>query len=455
MNVLIVNTPLFKIFRNSYDEDSLPPYGLGYIATNLQNNNINVELLDAINQKLNINELKSRIESFTPDFLALNIFTTNYELVKELINSLNIKTNIIIGGLATKSLYNNILNWNTKNHIDIVIGDGELITKDIVTNSIREKSYTEDKKLKRRVFKIDKESVYYVKDISNTPLNRKFFLNEPVRNVYNCLEINLITSRGCIYDCSFCAAAHSQNSEYGVRERTSVSIENELKDITLKYPEVSSIRILDDLFLKSKSTIQKATNIFSKFDLTWRSMAHIRTFTNIEQEYLTELRKSGCIELFIGIESGSTRILKSMNKTTNINLIKKSFSKLFNAKINVKGYFIFGYPGETKHDAEKTYNLAIDLNKMSIKYGAKFRTSVFQFRPYHGTEIYDQLNKEHPNLHKQQVSQNKELSKLIGREQFNFHTNNYSKISLDSIHDYICKTNIIQWNNKKTRHYNL
>jgi anaerobic magnesium-protoporphyrin IX monomethyl ester cyclase len=431
MKVLIVNTPLFQKYSESYDEDSLPPYGLGYIATNLQNNNINVELLDAINQKLNFNELKARIEFLTPDFLALNIFTTNYELVKDLINSLKIKTNIIIGGLATKSLYNNILNWNTKNHIDIVIGDGELITKDIVTNSIREKCYIEDKNLKRRVFRIDKESVYYAKDISNTLLNRKFFLNEPVRNVYNTLEINLITSRGCIYDCSFCAAARSQNSEYGVRERTSVSIENELKDISIKYPEVSSIRILDDLFLTSKSTIQKATKLFSKFDFTWRSMAHVRTFTNIEQEYLSELRKSGCIELFIGIESGSSRILKSMNKTTDINLIRETISKLFKAKINVKGYFIFGFPGETKHDAEKTYNLALELNKLSINFAAKFRTSVFQFRTYHGTEIYEQLIYVHPNFNKQQVSQNKELSKLIGREQFNFHTNNYSKISME------------------------
>lgn len=454
MNVLIVNTPLFKIFSDSYDEDSLPPYGLGYIATKLQNNNINVKLLDAINQKLSINELKTKIESFAPDFLALNIFTTNYELVKELINTLNIKTHIIIGGLATKTLYGNIINWNTKNHIDIVIGDGELITLDIVTDNIREKECTEIIHSRRRVFKINRKSGYYAKDISDTPLNREFFLNEPVMNVYNCLEINLITSRGCIYDCSFCAAARSQNSEYGVRERTAVSIENELKDITLKYPEVSSIRILDDLFLKSKSTIQKATNIFSKFDLVWRSMAHIRTFTNIELDYLTDLKKSGCTELFIGIESGSSRILKSMNKTTDIKLIKENLSKLFSAKINVKGYFIFGYPGETKHDAEKTYNLAIDLNKLSIKYGAKFRTSVFQFRPYYGTEIYEQLNKKQANSHKQQVTQNKELTKLIGREQFNFHTNNYSKISLDSIHDYICKTNMIQWNNKKTRHYN-
>ena len=43
MKVLIVNTPLFQKHSESYDEDSLPPYGLGYIATNLQNNNINVK----------------------------------------------------------------------------------------------------------------------------------------------------------------------------------------------------------------------------------------------------------------------------------------------------------------------------------------------------------------------------------------------------------------------------
>ena len=177
-------------------------------------------------------------------------------------------------------------------------------------------------------------------------------------------------------------------------------------------------------------------------------MAHIRTFTHIEPDYINELRNSGCIELFVGIESGSPRLLENINKTTNINLIKENLIKLFKAKINVKGYFIYGLPNETEQEAQMTYKLAIELKELSIQYEANFRTSVFQFRPYHGTEIYNQLSKKYPNLHKEQVSQNKELSMLIGREQFNFHTNNYSKISLDSIHDYICKTNMIQWNKK-------
>jgi len=194
MKVLIINTPLFKKFSESYDEDSLPPYGLGYIATNLQLSNINVELIDAINQKINIEELISKIEIIKPDFLALNIFTTNYELVKELTISLKIKTHIIIGGLATKSLYANIILWNTENHIDIVIGDGELITVDIIKQNIREKSYYEDENLNRRVLKIDSYSRYFVHNISNIPLRRDFFTNEPVKNIYNKFEVNLITS---------------------------------------------------------------------------------------------------------------------------------------------------------------------------------------------------------------------------------------------------------------------
>ena len=44
---LLINSPLFKIAEENYDEDSLPPIGLGYIATNLQKNDIECELIDS------------------------------------------------------------------------------------------------------------------------------------------------------------------------------------------------------------------------------------------------------------------------------------------------------------------------------------------------------------------------------------------------------------------------
>lgn len=441
MKVLIINTPLFRFKNMSYDEDSLPPIGLGYIATHLQNKKINVELWDTIGLKLSFNELKSKIEKTKPEFLAANIFTTNYEIVKELIESLQIKTHFVIGGLATKSLYEKIIKWKTSNQIDIVIGDGELITVDIIKNKITEKSLYSNHK--RRVFTIASKSVYFLKSISNIPLNRDFFINEPVKTPMGYREVNIVSSRGCIYNCSFCAAARALNKDYAVRERSTSSIRDELSEIKVKYPEANSIRILDDLFLKSKASLTKAVEIFSNFDFQWRAMAHIRTFSNIEQEYIDALKNSGCRELFIGLESGSSRILDYINKTSNITMIIENLTKIFKAKINVKGYFIYGFPGETFEEIQMTYDLARKLKKLSNEYGSDFRTSVFQFRPYHGTEIYNNLKKTNPNIHHEQVSHNKELSKLIGRDQFNFHINNYSNVSLNTIHDYICKTNMI------------
>ena len=172
-------------------------------------------------------------------------------------------------------------------------------------------------------------------------------------------------------------------------------------------------------------------------------MAHIRTFNNIELDKIIKLKESGCVELFIGIESGSTRIMESINKTSDTKLIKENLSKIFKAGIDVKGYFIYGFPEETHLDLELTHQLAMDIKSISNEYEANFRTSVFQFRPYHGTEIYNSLKDKFPDIIDEQVLENKELSELIGREQFNFQSNNYSNVSLNLIHDYICKTNMI------------
>jgi len=439
MKIILINSPLFREGNRYYNEDSLPPIGLGYIATHLQNIDVDVELIDAVDRKISLNDLKEILNSLKPEFFATNIFTTNYDLVKELVETLTFSTHVIIGGLSTKELYKKIINWETQNPIDIVIGDGELITADIVKEDIKENAMYSKKN--RRVFNVDGDSVYFFKNISDVPLNRNFFQNEPIKHPPGFREVNIVSSRGCIYNCTFCAAARSQNNAYPVRERSVSSIINELNEINFLYPETNSIRVLDDLFLKTKASLSNAVDIFSRFNFQWRSMAHVRTFNQVEQDEIEALKESGCKELFIGIESGSPRILKSINKTSNKDLILKNLTKLFKAKINVKGYFIYGFPDETKVDFDMTYNLACELKKLSLKYGSNFRTSVFQFRPYHGTEIFLNLKEKYPNLNFEHVTHNKVLSNLIGRDQFNFHSINYSDVCLKTIHDYICKTN--------------
>ncbi len=438
MKVIIINSPLFRERNDLYDEDSLPPLGLGYIATILQNNGIDVKLIDAVHQRIPLADLIATVNTIKPEFIAINIFTTNYELVKDFAESLQFSTRLIVGGLSTKHLYQKILTWSTKNPIDIVTGDGELITLDILKNQLKEMPfYTQ---ANRRVFLVDGKSKYEVKDISEVPLDRSFFLNEPVIHPLGFIEANIVTSRGCIYNCAFCAAARSLNKDYSIREKSENSIIQELIGIVAAYPSVNSIRVLDDLFLKTNATVQKAINVFSHFRLQWRSMAHVMTFNNVDDSVMSQLKDSGCYELFIGIESGSPKILGEINKTKNVDTILNNLTKVFKAGINMKGYFIYGFPGETQEDMEMTFQLAVKLKEISIINGVTFRTSVFQYRPYHGTQIYHDLEIKGENLKVQQIQPNQGLSELVGRLQFNFHSGNYSKVDDKLLHNYIYRT---------------
>lgn len=438
MKVLIINSPLFREKNTLYDEDSLPPIGLGYIATVLQDNGIEVKLIDAVHQCLPITDLIDSVTAVKPDFIGINIFTTNYELVKEFVEAINFKTHFIIGGLSTKQLHKEILKWSTQNNIDIVTGDGELITLDIVKDNLQELPMLVEGN--KRVFLVDGKSRYEVKNISNIPLDRSFFLNEPVVHPLGFVEANIVTSRGCIYNCAFCAAARNLNKDYSVREKSEQSIVEELNEIVSKFPSVNSIRVLDDLFLKTNTTVQKAIDVFSKFSLRWRSMAHVMTFNNVDVDMMNDLKKSGCNELFIGIESGSPKILGEIKKTKNINAILSNLTKVLEAGINIKGYFIYGFPDETEEDMEMTFQLAVKLKEISTLNGVTFRTSVFQYRPYHGTQIYHDLAVKGNNLLVQPVQPNQNLSDLVGRLQFNFHSGNYSKVEDKVLHHYIYRT---------------
>jgi radical SAM superfamily enzyme YgiQ (UPF0313 family) len=438
MKVVIINSPLFRERNPLYDEDSLPPIGLGYIATHLENNGIDVKLIDAVDQRITLQELISALNLMKPDVVASNVFTTNYELVKELFESLSFHTHIIVGGLSTKELHKNILTWNVKNPVDVVIGDGEIITLDIIVGKLKQAPMLHQGSF--RVFKVDGSSPYYLHDISGTPLNRKFFLNEPVKHPFGFTEANIVASRGCIYNCTFCAAASSLNREFPIRERSEESLTKELEGIKMSFPQVNSIRVLDDLFLKNRKVVEKAINVFSRFHFQWRSMAHVLTFQDVDDAMMSVLKQSGCTELFIGIESGSPKILRSINKTHNIKTVVNNLSKVFRAKIDMKGYFIYGFPDETLEDMELTFQLAKQLGDIAASEGSRFRTSVFQYRPYHATEIYYDLAGNGKSLQVEQVTPNQALSHLVGRIQFNFHSGNYSDVDLDIVHNYIYRT---------------
>ncbi len=314
VDVLVVNSPLFRESGIRDDEDYLPPLGLGYIATDLQSNGIAVELVDTVAEGLGVNDLIVKIQGSHPEYVALNVFTTNLHLVREVVKKTP-DTRFIVGGLVTRSIHEEMAGWDPASPLDIVLGDGDHIVSALVLGSSVPHV---DCGRGIRVIEVGTASPYFPLDISNISLDRSFFMRPYGAKMH---EECIITSRGCIYNCAFCAAAKSLNRGTPARERSAASVANEVALLCEQYPDLVSIRVLDDLFLRNVASVERATRIFNQVSLGWRAMAHILSFRSLDDTHLRQLRQSGCTEVFVGIESGSPRILRKIHKTANVALI--------------------------------------------------------------------------------------------------------------------------------------
>jgi len=354
--VVIINSPLYEEKNSINNEDYLPPLGLGIIYSSIENK-FDVVFIDSLVENLDVSDLIIYLNEPNIDFVCINIFTTNYILVKKIVEKSSKNIHWIIGGISTKSLYKEIFNWKAESIIDIVYGDGEKIVNDIIDSSVKEEP--KDINVKRRFYIVDSKSCYYNNQISNEKIDRSIFKLEPEINFFKDQEICIYTSRGCPYNCAYCVAAHSRNIELGIpRHKKPERIINELKEIKELYPSVNTIRIVDDLFLSNKQSFIDAFQIFSNFDFNWRAMCHIKSISNInDNSLISNLLISGCKELFIGIESGSSNILKEIHKTYAISVIKESIIRILDIGISVKGYFICGFPNEKIKDLDRKYKL--------------------------------------------------------------------------------------------------
>lgn len=440
--VVVLNSPVFEKHYPSTNEDYLPPIGLGLIVSALMIK-YDVKFIDSLAEKLEIDEIIELIGKMKVKYVCVNIFTTNYNLVRKIVESSNKNIRWIIGGLSTKSLYKEIFGWKTECHIDIVYGDGESIVESLIESNVTEIPF--DTARQRRFFIISPISKYYVKEISKEVLNRSIFEFEPQINIFGDSEASIYTSRGCPYNCAYCVAARKRNLELGsIRRKDANSIIAELEIIKEIYPQVKAIRVLDDLFLSDIISFVDAANIFSNFPFSWRAMCHIKSIVKVNDQLLKNIANSGCNELFIGIESGSPSILKKIRKTYDLEIIKTSIYRVLMAGINIKGYFICGFPNETLENLEETFDLANTLTDIAEKMQVKFRNSTFQFRPYFGTELYEEIVKcsgIQKNSILTSMKSSEKLNIEVRNKSFNFDCGNYSSVDDDVLNEYIKKMN--------------
>ncbi len=170
-----------------------------------------------------------------------------------------------------------------------------------------------------------------------------------------------VTSFGCPFSCSFCVAG-----TYNYKERSVSDVIKELKLITQL--GIKEVYFLDSLFTANKKrTIELCEKIVSEgMDISWSCLSRVNTY---DEDVLSAMKRARCHTIQLGIESGSDEVLKKIKKGFKVKDVEKAVYLANKFKINVDGFFILGFPDETKEQINATINLAerLDFNFVSFQ----------------------------------------------------------------------------------------
>jgi len=168
----------------------------------------------------------------------------------------------------------------------------------------------------------------------------------------------LMTSRGCPYSCIYCHDLFGKS----MRFRSPRAVLSEMEFLRDTYG-VEEFHILDDVF---NINMKRAKQIFDS--IVERGMDVKIAFPNgvradlIDDEMVEKMRSAGVYRLALGIESGSRRIQRMISKSLDIAILKRVVEKLTGAGISVNGFFMLGFPGETREEMEQTIRFACGLD---------------------------------------------------------------------------------------------
>jgi radical SAM superfamily enzyme YgiQ (UPF0313 family) len=160
----------------------------------------------------------------------------------------------------------------------------------------------------------------------------------------------LFSSRGCRFRCSFC----SENLLYQkFRQHSPGYMADEIKNLKSKYA-INTFVFCDSMINSDIDWLNAFCDKLIGEELNIKWEAQIRVAANFPQEVALKMKKSGCYNLFIGLESGSNRILNLMQKGFNCETASAFFNCLKTAALHFEISLIFGYPEETENDFQET-----------------------------------------------------------------------------------------------------
>jgi anaerobic magnesium-protoporphyrin IX monomethyl ester cyclase len=350
-----------------------PPLGLLYLATYLNENNLNTTIIDLGGEDASDEEIIEEIIQNKIKLVGFPIFSFKLRIVHRFINKLkqsNYNGKIVLGAQHATALP--IKTMQEFKAADYLIRyEAEISFKKlaeyIINNNgnlqdIENLYYRENEEIKTTF-----EAKDITKEIDSLPFPDRSLLDKYYKKgLYDRIYLKeecdyMMCSRGCPFRCNFCFPS---SPTFHLR-----SPENIIKELKyLKSLGRKHIEIMDDTFTITRPHLEKTLNLIIQEKLNFSFKIRSRVDL-IDQPLLKLMKKAGVKVIVFGVESGSERMLKEMNKLTTPEKNAEAIRLTKKEGISCFVDLFVGYPGETKESLEETKNFLIKTKPTGMNMG--------------------------------------------------------------------------------------
>lgn len=371
---------------------SLFPIGIANIATALKEVGVEAEVLDIHAVTYTHTDVSEYLEKTHYDLIGINAFSTQYKWAKWIIAEVRRwqpQAIIILGGPLPTFNAELILE---KTQADIcVIGEGEETIKDCVQN-LSNLVKVQGIYFRSSTGQIVRNSPRpYIDDLDSLPNTSYEVFPRDVINIYfkhlglfgaprSLKAINMLTSRGCAYNCNFCSRTF-----HGVRFRSINKVVREIGQLRDEYG-IQGVLFNDELALSTKKRGYELCEKIRPLKMYWGCQGRADI---VDLDLLRAMKAAGCTYVGYGVESGSQRILDKMNKKTTVHQNELAIANTLKAGMIPIVQMIYGYPGENMDTICET----IEFFKRAHFYPptATGEAELSLLTPLPGSPLYDEL----------------------------------------------------------------
>jgi radical SAM superfamily enzyme YgiQ (UPF0313 family) len=346
------------------------PYA-ALILTALLKEEFNFSIVDLNGKNLSLSDCRNEINRLKPDIVLITSGSVEYykqtHAIAKISKEVYPSAIVIVGGIYATTLPEEAITDENIDWLFMYHAEGRIVEflKLLINKNKDISSYPGIAYRDNRGIPVIVPPNHYIGDVA-TMVNpdysmiecEPYFNQNTLDYQFNSSSLTgfIITSYGCPYNCVFCASRTISGNKIAFR-----SFEDIIEELEylVKNMKIKTIIFLDDALLANRQRITSLLTeiILRNYNIQWKA-ASVSAW-HLDDELLDLMKRSGCTQLTISVESGSQRVLKEIiHKPLKLNIIPHIVTQCRRLGIGLGANFVIGLPGETWDEIRITMKFA-------------------------------------------------------------------------------------------------